>query len=459
MSLYINTNNTSIYKLIKRLDNLIENQYVINHISIIRCYLNEDDFILEDNKEIKKEAVHLKAQFQKLYNSNNYQITHFDSYGRKSKTDIYNSKKEFREAFYRYANGKLIPYRFNKFGKIRTREKHIDLKDKYKELFNNFDETKILSYHKQRLSKKLTTNTFVSNELDLKIEVYKWLLKKNKDAVIIPEYSIGNRRADYISFNTKKIDVTIVEIKSELDTFDRLEAQLQQYSSIANYVYLAIDQKQYKKLNLKNITIPHHIGILIYDNTKTNKLKEFTKAKKNPLTLDYPFIDSLSYNDINNAFTGFKYSTKFTKERKEEIMKEFIKTKIINKFAYDILCNRYIIESDKRKDLYNNSHIELCVASSKALKINRFDVTGKYTITLSSYFNNKELLKDLYIKKQNEFINIFGTIEHYKQLSDMDNIRKIRNDLSLPYSGHNEFDNYNFLIKYASVIKKYYHIN
>ena len=92
MSLYINTNNTSIYKLIKRLDNLIENQYVINHISIIRCYLNEDDFILEDNKEIKKEAVHIKAQFQKLYNSNNYQITHFDSYGRKSKTDIYNSE-------------------------------------------------------------------------------------------------------------------------------------------------------------------------------------------------------------------------------------------------------------------------------------------------------------------------------------------------------------------------------
>lgn len=137
MSLYINTNNISIYNLIKRLDNLIENQYVINHISIIRYYLNEDDFILEDDKEIKKEAVHLKAQFQKLYNSKNYQITHFDSYGRKSKTEIYENKKEFRKAFYRYANGKLIPYRF----KTRTREKHIDLKDKYKELFNNFDET------------------------------------------------------------------------------------------------------------------------------------------------------------------------------------------------------------------------------------------------------------------------------------------------------------------------------
>ncbi len=455
MSLYINTNNISIYNLIKRLDNLIENQYVINHISIIRYYLNEDDFILEDDKEIKKEAVHLKAQFQKLYNSNNYQITHFDSYGRKSKTETYENKKEFRKAFYRYANGKLIPYRF----KTRTREKHIDLKDKYKDLFNNFDETKILSYHKQRVSKKLTSNSFVSNEMDIKIEVYKWLLNRNKDAVIIPEYSIGNRRADYISFNTQKIDVTIVEIKSELDTFDRLDAQLEKYSLIANNVYLAIDKKQYEKLNTKKITIPQHIGILIFDNKTINKLKEIKKATKNTLILEYPFINSLSYDDTNNAFMGFKYSTKFTKERKEDIMKKFIKKTIINKFSYDILCNRYIIESDKRKDLYYASQIELSVASSKEIKINRFDVTGKYTITLSSYFKNKDLLKDLYIKKQNEFIKKFGSIEYYKQLTDIENIRKIRKELNLPYSGHNEYDNYTFLIENSLIIKKYFNIN
>lgn len=455
MSLYIDTNKLPIFEIIKRLYKLINTQYVINHISIRRYYLKEENFTLEDNKEINKEAVGLKAQFQKLFNSNTYQITYFDSYGRKSGCETFENKRDFKKAFYRYANGNLIPFRFNKFGKIKTREKHKDLIETYGEYF---DESKVLSYHKQRISKKLTCNTFVSNELDIKIEVYKWLIKKNKNAVIIPEYSIGNRRADYISFDTNKINVTIVEIKSELDTFDRLEAQIQQYSLIANSVYLAIDEKQFKKLNLKNITIPHHIGILIYDNKKAIKLKEFTKAKKNPFTLDYPFIDSLSYNNINNAFTGFKYSTKFTKERKEEIMKEFIKKQIINKFAYDILCNRYIIESNKRKDLYNNSQIELCAASSKELKINRFDVTGKYTITLSSYFNNKEFLKDLFIKKQNEFIDIFGSIKYYKQLSNMENIRKIRNDLNLPYSGHNEYDNYNFLIKNATLIKDCFNI-
>lgn len=156
---------------------------------------------------------------------------------------------------------------------------------------------------------------------------------------------------------------------------------------------------------------------------------------------------------------GFKYSTKFTKERKEDIMKKFIKKTIINKFSYDILCNRYIIESDKRKDLYYASQIELSVASSKEIKINRFDVTGKYTITLSSYFKNKDLLKDLYIKKQNEFIKKFGSIEYYKQLTDIENIRKIRKELNLPYSGHNEYDNYTFLIENSLIIKKYFNIN
>ena len=454
MSLLINTNNTSIYKIIKRLDNLIENQYVINHISIIRYYLNEDDFILEDDKEIKKEAVHLKAQFQKLYNSNNYQITHFDSYGRKSKTETYENKKEFRKAFYRYANGKLIPYRFNKFGKIRTREKYLDLKEKYKDLLNNFDESKILSYHKQRVSKKLTSGTFVSNEMDIKLEVYKWLLNKNKDAVIIPEYSIGNRRADYIGFNTQKIDVTIVEIKSELDTFDRLDAQLEKYSLIANNVYLAIDKKQYEKLLSKNIVIPGHIGILIYDNNKSKKLIVLKKATKNVLIKEEPFIGFLSYNDINNAFSGFKYSSKLTKEQKEVLISKIVNKKVYNQFAYDILCNRHLIESDKRKDLFYKAEIILSVSSAKELKINRFDVTGKYVITLNSYVKDKDILYKYFQKQEQLFFKEFAnypTIKEYIKIhgDDAELMRKElrKKDIYIKGVGNNQIDLMNSLVE------------
>ena len=302
--------------------------------------------------------------------------------------------------------------RFNKFRKFKTREKYKDLVDTLKD---KFDYNNVLSYHKQRVSKKLTSNTFVSNESDIKIEVYKWLLKKNKDAVIIPEYSIGNRRADYISFDTKKINTTIVEIKSELDTFDRLEAQLETYSLIANSVYLAIDIKQYEKLKNKNIELPVHIGVLIYDNNKSKKLIELKKVSKNHSVQENPFIQFLSYNDINNAFSGFKYSSKFTKEQKEEIVDKFISKKIHNQFSYDILCNRHIIESDKRKELFYNDDFISSVASSKQLKINRFDVSGKYVITLSSFIKDKEILYRYFMNQEQMF---FKKFEDFPEIKD-----------------------------------------
>lgn len=404
MSLYLKFHEQNLFSIIKRLDSLIENQSVINHISIRRYYLKEKDFALQDNKEINKEAVTVKAQFQKPFNTNTYQITHFDCYGRKIKSETFESKRDFRRALIRYSNGKLIPMRFNKFGKFKTREKYKDLVDTLKD---KFDYNNVLSYHKQRVSKKLTSNIFVSNESDIKIEVYKWLLKKNKDAVIIPEYSIGNRRADYISFNTQKIDVTIVEIKSELDTFDRLDAQLDKYSLIANNVYLAIDKKQYDKLLSKNIKLPGHIGILIYDNYKSKKLIVLKKATKNILIKEEPFIGFLSYNDINNAFSGFKYSSKFTKEQKEVLIPKIINKKVYNQFAYDILCNRHIIESDKRKDLFYRDEIILSVSSAKELKINRFDVTGKYVITLNSYVKDKDILYKYFQTQEQLFFKEF----------------------------------------------------
>jgi hypothetical protein len=412
MSLYINTSKKPIFEIIKKLDELIHSQNVINHISIRNYYLKEENSHLEDNKEINKEAVSLKAQFQKVFNSDTYQITYFDSYGRKSNIETFENKRDFKKAFYKYANGKLFSFRFNKFGKRKAREKHKDLLDTYRE---HFDSNKVLSYHKQRISKKLTSNSFVSNEMDLKIEVYNWLLKKNKDAVIIPEYSIGNRRADYISFDTKKIDVTIIEIKSELDTFDRLEAQLQQYSSIANNIYLALDIKQYEKLATKNILIPSYVGILIYNNSNKRKLEEIKKPSKNSFIKELPFIDFLSYNDINNAFTGFKYSSKFTKEQKQELMNKYIKQDILNSFSYDILCNRYIIESDKRKDLFYQNEFLLSASSSKELKINRFDVTGKYTITLSSYIKDKSMLYAYFIEQEQLFLKEFLDFPEIKE--------------------------------------------
>lgn len=57
-----------------------------------------------------------------------------------------------------------------------------------------------------------------------------------------------------------------------------------------------------------------------------------------------------------------------------------------------------MIESDKRKELLRTGKIIESVSSSKELKINRFDLTGKKSIHLTHYIENKNLLFELYQK-------------------------------------------------------------
>ena len=433
MAKFINTINSNLLFNIKRLNSLIENSFIINHVSLSSYQLRKFNIShLEDNQSIPARAVSLKAQFQKLQDSNTYQITIFNSYGKKGNTTAYKNKRDFKKAFIRYASRKLFPHRFNKFGKIKNYIKHTDKEQTYEN---------VLSYHKQGVSKKSTSNTFVSNEKDLKMEVYKWLLKKNKEAVVIPEFSVGNRRADYISFDTKKINCTIVEIKSELDTFDRLAPQLEAYSFIANSVYLAIDKKQYDKLLSKNINIPKHIGILVFDNLRKIKLYEVKKVSKNEYIINNYFISYLSYLDINNSFIGFKYSSKLSKEQKEKFIEQCIKKNALNRFAYDIVCNRHIKESDIRKELFKLGNIEKSVASSKELNINRFDLVGKYQITLSNYIKDKNVIYKYFIEQENKLLKEFKDILNFK-----DYIK----------SGSESLDN---LVAYLKNQKNSFHIN
>ena len=123
--------------------------------------------------------------------------------------------------------------------------------------------------------------------------------------------------------------------------------------TLANNIYLAIDKKQYEKLQSKNITLPGHIGILIFDNSKRKKLDEVKKAAKLEHKKEYQFIPFLSYSDINNSFVGFKYSSKLSKEQKESFIEQCIEKDILNSFSYAIVKNRFIVESDRRKTRCN----------------------------------------------------------------------------------------------------------
>src|SRR5574344_343040 len=297
----------------------------------------------------------LSKYIENLLNDS-YIITIFNIYGKKIKENLYTNKVDFKKAFLKYSNGKLHSLKSNKFGKI-----------KYKYQIELYED-EILSYQK-----KITSDTFVSNEEDLKMEVYKMLLKQDKEAIIIPEYSINNSRADYVSFKKDTIDTTIIEIKSSLDNFSRLEKQIKDYYTIANKIYLAIDIELYNKLKKSKIIIQNYIGIFIFDNNKKQKLYKLNEAIYIKHDNDFQFIKSLSYTDIVEAFNGFKFSSKLSFDDKKKYMNNFIDKNILNNFAYKIVCNRYLFESERRKSLYYKGDFKLALASSKDLSINRFN--------------------------------------------------------------------------------------
>lgn len=394
----------TIFKLSKYIENLLNDNYVINHI-------RKNNAGIEN---IKLQNSYLQAQFEKVFNSNSYKITIFNIYGKKIKENLYTNKVDFKKAFLKYSNGKLHSLKSNKFGKIKS---------KYQiELY----EDEILSYHKKRVSKKITSDTFVSNEEDLKMEVYKMLLKQDKEAIIIPEYSINNSRADYVSFKKNTIDATIIEIKSSLDNFSRLEKQIKDYYTIANKIYLAIDIDLYNKLKKSKIVVPNYIGIFIFDNNKKQKLYKLNEAIYIKHNNDFQFIKSLSYTDIIEAFNGFKYSSKLSFDDKKKYMNNFIDKNILNNFSYKIVCNRYSFESERRKSLYYKGDFKLALSSSKDLSINRFNHNNITKLNFSDYDINKNALFDYYTNEKNKFLKEFNEIRDFdKFLKNKINLNKL----------------------------------
>lgn len=398
----------TIFKLSKYIENLLNDNYVINHIRKNNA----------DIENIKLQNSYLQAQFEKVLYSNSYKITIFNIFGKKIKENLYTNKVDFKKAFLKYSNGKLHSLKSNKFGKIKS---------KYQiELY----EDEILSYHKKRVSKKITSDTFVSNEEDLKMEVYKMLLKQDKEAIIIPEYSINNSRADYVSFKKDTIDTTIIEIKSSLDNFSRLEKQIKDYYTIANKIYLAIDIELYNKLKKSKIVVPNYIGIFIFDNNKKQKLYKLNEAIYIKHDNDFQFIKSLSYTDIVEAFNGFKFSSKLSFDDKKKYMNNFIDKNILNNFAYKIVCNRYLFESERRKSLYYKGDFKLALSSSKDLSINRFNHNNITKLNFSDYDINKNALFDYYTNEKNKFLKEFNEIKDFdKFLKNKINLNKLINFL------------------------------
>lgn len=238
-------------------------------------------------------------------------------------------------------------------------------KELYSYLVNTFSRYSLdTSYINIENTRKLFNDNILKyypNEITIKSSfVNKVLLKNNSHTSIIFELNSGTSRVDLCKINGHSI---AFEIKTDLDNFNRLNKQLNDYFRIFEKVFVICSSK-----NINNIIklIPDECGIYSYHITKTgkyifnkerdalfssqinskNQLLLFTKTELNNF---FNIKSLLNKNDMINHILA-----NYDKEYINKAFKENFKTKY--KKNWEFLSNNYsnILEIDYQWFFKNN---------------------------------------------------------------------------------------------------------
>lgn len=134
----------------------------------------------------------------------------------------------------------------------------------------------------------------------------KLLLGKHSPATItaLTKVIVGKSKADFVLINGKAV---VYEIKSDLDTLDRLETQLHDYYKAFNHICVATTKKNFDRLFRKMQDTP--VGLLVLTDSTTISKKLAKKAEPNSAQLDHrsPF-QVLRKNEFENiVLTYYKH--------------------------------------------------------------------------------------------------------------------------------------------------------
>ncbi len=117
----------------------------------------------------------------------------------------------------------------------------------------------------------------------------------------LTQVPINKSKADFVLINGKAV---VYEIKSELDSFERLENQLRDYYKAFDYVYVVTSEKNLSKLD--KILGESTVGICIL--TKKSTLRFIREAKENKSFLAHEVIfkvlNKSEYEEIIKEWYG-----------------------------------------------------------------------------------------------------------------------------------------------------------
>ncbi|AIW21121.1 sce7726 family protein [Vibrio coralliilyticus] len=101
------------------------------------------------------------------------------------------------------------------------------------------------------------------------------------------EFRVGNSLADVVVANGT---TTVYEIKTEFDSFERLEGQICDYSKAFEYIHVVIPEKKLSDWELK---IPKNVGITVLSN-------EYTLRERRPAA------SNIEHFDLETMFACFR---------------------------------------------------------------------------------------------------------------------------------------------------------
>lgn len=211
----------------------------------------------------------------------------------------------------------------------------------------HFDNVKYIDEQEWENLAKKTLHTInkedQSNELEIREATKQYLQERHEIHFIQDEYTHTalNVRSDIFTVSKDK-KVISVEIKSNKDTFARLENQLENYINISHMVYVALDVSHLSKFLLKFNQYRYDcIGVLFYEN---GKLYEYRK----PRIMESINVQELLWKDEYVKFIEFWHQGKTKRLASHNIIKIIHKVYTIHEYQYlsEILfLDRYLNDS------------------------------------------------------------------------------------------------------------------
>lgn len=202
-----------------------------------------------------------------------------------------------------------------------------DLNDYF---YNNYG----MSYH--FLFGDLTPDRFITNVLSssyrndflIRYSFFNNVLSKNGDAISFFELPVNDSRADIVSINGKSI---AYEIKTQYDTLERLNKQLNDYAQAFEYVYVICDDD-----NLDNVLgiAPSYCGIYTYSRHNKLVFKLFRKALKSTMLNSEVMINMMLKKEKSHYFkgnAGGDILVNYDEKRINSCFKEALKQRFVSK--------------------------------------------------------------------------------------------------------------------------------